>query len=118
MISAPREIRCSSIPDIHDKQGAENVERQRQSNNNPAAHPHKYQQHADDNRRGHQKIGNKAIDRVGDLSCLIVKNSDVDARRFVGGHLLEAGLESVADVNNVDARIKETPMVTAWRPLA
>ncbi len=52
---------------------------------------------------GHQKIGNKAIDRVGDLSCLIVKNSDVDARRFVGGHLLEAGLESVADVNNVDA---------------
>lgn len=55
---------------------------------------------------------------MGDLSCLIVKNSDVDARRFVGGHLLEAGLESVADVNNVDARIKETPMVTAWRPLA
>jgi hypothetical protein len=41
---------------------------------------------------------------VGDLCRLIVKNGDVDPRRFVGGHLLEAGFQGVPDVNDVDAR--------------
>ena len=46
---------------------------------------------------------------MGDLCRLIVKNGDVDPRRFVGGHLLEAGFKGVPDVNDVDARNKRDP---------